>query len=97
MIRVVRTSDEEVRIDASGKVRGRGANLCLNIGCFEAAAKTKRFRSALNLERELSAVKLEQMRKDFEQVLREREFRAGKKAVTLRVQKVDLRNLVEEK
>ena len=97
MIRVVRISEGEVQIDAFGKVRGRGANLCPNIECFDTAAKTKRFKSALNLEQALSTDKIEQMRKDFEQVLHEREFRTGKRSVTLRVQKKDLHNLVGEK
>lgn len=97
MVRIVRTADGAVTVDGTGKIRGRGANLCSRLECFEKAAKNKRFKSALNLMRALSEEELAQMRKDFEQVLHEREFRAGKKIVTLRVQKEDIHNLIEEK
>ena len=42
LIRVVKTAEGEVFIDATGKKNGRGAYVCPNISCLEKAIKTKR-------------------------------------------------------
>jgi predicted RNA-binding protein YlxR (DUF448 family) len=47
LLRVVRTPDGHVLIDATGKKSGRGAYLCARLACWKNALKTKR------LEREL--------------------------------------------
>lgn len=41
MIRVLKTSEEEIVIDATGKKNGRGAYLCPSNICFEKAVKNK--------------------------------------------------------
>ena len=41
MIRVVRCTDGEVRLDFSGKLNGRGAYVCPDCECLKKAQKTK--------------------------------------------------------
>lgn len=41
MIRVLRTSEDEFVLDATGKKNGRGAYLCFSKECFEKAVKSK--------------------------------------------------------
>lgn len=41
-IRIVKNKDNEINIDKTGKMQGRGAYLCNNIECLEKAIKTKR-------------------------------------------------------
>ena len=41
MIRVLKTSDDEFVLDATGKKNGRGAYLCLSKECFTKAVKGK--------------------------------------------------------
>jgi len=47
LIRVVRTPDEQVLIDLSGKKSGRGAYLCGKLSCFKLAKKSKALDRAL--------------------------------------------------
>lgn len=42
LLRVVRTPDGHVVIDATGKKSGRGAYLCAKLSCWETAMKKKR-------------------------------------------------------
>lgn len=42
LLRVVRTPDEHVLLDATGKKAGRGAYLCAKLSCWEGAFKRKR-------------------------------------------------------
>ena len=41
MMRVIRTSDNEFLLDATGKKNGRGAYLCIAKDCLEKAIKSK--------------------------------------------------------
>jgi len=41
MIRVLKTSDEEIILDVTGKKNGRGAYLCFSKECLEKAIKNK--------------------------------------------------------
>ncbi|MUT66396.1 YlxR family protein [Paenibacillus sp. NEAU-GSW1] len=47
LIRVVRTPEEEVLIDLTGKKAGRGAYLCGKVSCFKLAKKSKALDRAL--------------------------------------------------
>ena len=47
LIRVVRTPEESVEIDHTGKRSGRGAYICASIECLEKAIKGKRLERAL--------------------------------------------------
>ncbi len=42
LLRVVRTPDEHVQLDATGKKAGRGAYLCARLSCWENALKRRR-------------------------------------------------------
>ncbi len=46
MIRIVRTS-EGVLVDPTGKLAGRGAYVCADLGCLEKLRKSKRLDRAL--------------------------------------------------
>jgi predicted RNA-binding protein YlxR (DUF448 family) len=41
MMRVLKTTEEEFVLDATGKKNGRGAYLCFSKDCFEKAVKNK--------------------------------------------------------
>lgn len=47
LIRVVRTPDEKIEIDQTGKRPGRGAYLCPKRECMQKATKTKSLERAL--------------------------------------------------
>lgn len=42
LIRVVKNKDNEISIDKTGKMQGRGAYLCDNIECLNKAIKSRR-------------------------------------------------------
>ena len=50
LLRIVRTPDGSVKTDFSGKADGRGAYICRNVKCFEAALKSKRFERAFGVK-----------------------------------------------
>ncbi len=41
MIRVIKTADEEILLDATGRKNGRGAYLCPSMECLRKAVKSK--------------------------------------------------------
>lgn len=41
MLRILRTTEEEFILDATGKKNGRGAYLCCQMECFQKAVKSK--------------------------------------------------------
>ena len=49
MIRVVRCTDGEVRLDFSGKLNGRGAYICPNPECLKKAQKAKSLERSLEV------------------------------------------------
>ena len=49
MIRVVRCTDGEVRLDFSGKLNGRGANICPDKECLKKAQKAKSLERSLEV------------------------------------------------
>lgn len=49
LLRVVRTPDGHVIIDATGKKSGRGAYLCARLSCWETAIKKKRLEQEFKL------------------------------------------------
>lgn len=49
LIRVIRTPDDRVMIDAGGKQNGRGAYLCPDAACFKKARKSGSFARALKI------------------------------------------------
>lgn len=49
LLRVVRTPDGHVLVDATGKKSGRGAYLCARLSCWEQAIKKKRLEQEFEL------------------------------------------------
>ena len=49
LIRVVKSPEDEVSVDLTGKKSGRGAYICKNSQCFEKAFKTKRLSRNLDI------------------------------------------------
>ena len=56
LVRVVRSADDAVTVDETGRLPGRGAYLCRSRGCWERALDDRRLdralRTSLNQERE---------------------------------------------
>ncbi len=50
LIRIVRTPDLQVKIDATGKLSGRGAYLCRDLGCLGLAMTGKKLQRALHVD-----------------------------------------------
>lgn len=49
LLRIVRTPDGQVLLDATGKRAGRGAYLCAKLSCWENALKRKRLEQAFEV------------------------------------------------
>ena len=66
MVRVIKTPEEEVLIDTTGRKNGRGAYLCANPECLRMARKSKGLERSLkmaipqevyeNLEKEMNTL-----------------------------------------
>ncbi|MHB1340213.1 MAG: RNase P modulator RnpM [Coriobacteriia bacterium] len=69
LVRVVRTPDGDVAVDATGKRNGRGAYVCATTECFEKAVRRNRFTSALRVN--LREDDVERLRRDFEHTLQQ--------------------------
>lgn len=63
LVRVVKSPDGDVRLDASGKAAGRGAYVCQEAACFEKASKKRVFDGKLRTR--LSADQYDSLRNDF--------------------------------
>lgn len=48
LIRIVRTTDNKIEIDSTGKKSGRGAYLCKNDKCIEASMRENKLSKALD-------------------------------------------------
>lgn len=49
LLRVIRTPEEEVILDSTGKQNGRGAYLCKSLECFQKARKNKGLERSLKV------------------------------------------------
>lgn len=49
MIRIIKTPEDEIVIDATGKKNGRGAYICNSFICFEKAKKMKALERSLKV------------------------------------------------
>ena len=50
LVRIVRTPEGEMRLDATGKANGRGAYVCPDGECLDRALKSQRLGRALEVE-----------------------------------------------
>lgn len=48
LVRVVKSPEEEISLDLTGKKPGRGAYVCPNAECLKAARKARRFEKAFS-------------------------------------------------
>lgn len=66
LLRIIRTTEDEILLDRTGKKNGRGAYICPNGECFRKAVKAKGFERSLkmaipkevveNLEKEMEKI-----------------------------------------
>lgn len=77
LIRVVRTPQEQILIDLTGKKPGRGAYLCGKVNCFKLAKKNKALDKAL--KHQVSPDIYDQLEQDFVRV--ENQFQRNKHMV----------------
>ena len=49
MIRVLKTPEDEIVIDSTGKKNGRGAYICCSLSCLQRAIKTKGLERSLKV------------------------------------------------
>ena len=69
LIRVIRTSEDAIQIDATGKKNGRGAYICPKRECLDLAVKSK------GLERSLKIAIPKEIYTDFEKEMEKFETR----------------------
>jgi len=50
LVRIVRTPEGQLLLDATGKLAGRGAYICRSVECLDKAVKAKRIGRALEAE-----------------------------------------------
>lgn len=61
LIRIVKNKDNEIKVDRTGKLEGRGAYICDSIDCLEKAIKSKRLEK--NFEIKIDNTVYEDLRK----------------------------------
>jgi uncharacterized protein len=66
LVRVVRTPEGDVHVDASGQANGRGAYVCLAQGCLDTALAKRRFDGALRVN--LKEDDLDRLRREFDEM-----------------------------
>lgn len=69
LIRIIRTSEDEILVDVTGKKNGRGAYICPNRECLNMAMKSK------GLERSLKTAIPQEIYEDFEKEMENLETR----------------------
>ncbi len=67
LIRVVRTPEQEIRIDSTGKQNGRGAYLCRRMECLDEALKNHGLERSLKTK--VSSELYEELRKEMETII----------------------------
>ncbi len=50
LIRIVKNKDNEISIDKTGKMEGRGAYICDDVNCLEKVIKSKRLEKVLDIK-----------------------------------------------
>lgn len=48
LVRIVKTNRDEILVDSTGKINGRGAYICPSIECLDNAIKTKKISRSLS-------------------------------------------------
>ncbi len=50
LVRVVKTPDDKVLLDLTGRANGRGAYICPDAGCLKIARKSKRIEKSFQMQ-----------------------------------------------
>ena len=50
LIRIVKNKENEIHVDKTGKMAGRGAYICDDINCLEKVIKSKRLEKVLDIK-----------------------------------------------
>ena len=50
LIRIVKNEDNEIHVDKTGKMEGRGAYICEDIKCLDKVIKSKRLEKVLDIQ-----------------------------------------------
>lgn len=50
LIRIVKTTDNEIKLDFTGKLNGRGAYICSDTECLEKARKSRRIERTFEMQ-----------------------------------------------
>ena len=66
MLRVLKTTEDQVILDATGRKNGRGAYLCFNKECLKKAIKNKGLERSLKME--IHQTIYEHLEKEFEEL-----------------------------
>lgn len=66
MMRVIKTPEDELVLDTTGKKNGRGAYLCFSKECFEKAVKTKGLERSLKMN--IPSAVYDSLKKEIEQI-----------------------------
>lgn len=66
MIRVLKTTDDEIVIDATGRKNGRGAYICPSMDCYKKAVKNKGLERSLKMA--IPKDVYEELEKEMEQI-----------------------------
>lgn len=66
MIRILRTPEEELVIDTTGRKNGRGAYLCFSMECFEKAVKSRGLERSLKTS--ISPEVYDSLKKEIERI-----------------------------
>lgn len=66
MMRVLKTTEEEIVLDVTGKKNGRGAYLCMSKECLEKARKCKGLERSFKMS--IPAEVYENLNKEFEEI-----------------------------
>ncbi len=66
MMRVLKTAEDEIVLDVTGKKNGRGAYLCKSIECFQKARKSKGFERSFKMSIPDSVY--EELEKEFSEI-----------------------------
>ncbi|MDO5539751.1 MAG: YlxR family protein [Eubacteriales bacterium] len=66
MMRILRTPEDELVIDTTGRKNGRGAYLCFSRDCFEKAVKSKGLERSLKMNIPMEVY--DSLKKEIEQI-----------------------------
>ena len=71
LVRIVKTSENDILVDVTGRVNGRGTYLCKDMECFEKCIKNKGFNKTFKTgDIKLSDEEVEKLRSSFEEALK---------------------------